>query len=247
MRYKGAIGISILVHALSRIIELPYPVKASVLSIEEALLARRSIREYSSEPVKLRDLALILWATYGVSDPVEGLKTTPSAGATYPLKVYVVVGARRVVSDEGVFLEEGIYYYNQEEHSLVLLRSGDYRGELMKAALMQEYVGEAPVSIVITAVYERTTSTYGKRGELRYVPMEAGHASQNTYLMATALGYGTVAVGAFRDKDVSRILGINSDETPLYIMPIGVPRSSRSTSFEELARYFEDRRKRNTY
>ncbi|WP_276813983.1 SagB/ThcOx family dehydrogenase [Desulfurococcus amylolyticus] len=227
--------------SLNKIIKLPQPGKISGLTVEEALLLRRSIRDFRDEPVKLRDLALILWATYGLSDPVEGFLTTPSAGATYPLQVYVVVGSRSVI-DYSEFLDPGVYRYDPERHVLILVRSGDVRRELMQAALMQGFIGRAPVSIVITAVYERTTSVYGERGRTRYVPMEAGHASENAYLMTTALGYGTVAVGAFRDSEVSQVIGIGGGETPLYIMPIGVPITRRKIVFEELAGFFTERR-----
>jgi SagB-type dehydrogenase family enzyme len=230
-----------LVTWLNKIIKLPQPDKISGLTVEEALLLRRSIRDFRDDPVKLRDLALILWATYGLSDPVEGFLTTPSAGATYPLQVYVVIGSRGVI-DDGRFLDPGVYRYDPERHVLMLVRSGDVRRELMQAALIQGFIGRAPVSMVITAIYERTTSVYGERGRTRYVPMEAGHASENAYLMATALGYGTVAVGAFRDNEVSKVIGVEGSEIPLYIMPIGVPITRRIIGFEELAGFFTGKR-----
>lgn len=223
---------------MSLVIKLPYPRRVSSLTVEEALLLRRSIREFRDQPVKLEDLALILWASYGVSEPREGLLTTPSAGATYPLRVYVAVGSNGLLSSEG-FIEAGVYRYDNVKHTMVLLKRGDVRRELSRAALTQEYVATAPLSIVLTAIYERTTSVYGRRGELRYVPMEAGHASQNIYLMATSLGYGTVAIGAFRDRDVSSIIGVDGGETPLYIMPIGIPLTARRVSFDSLAEYFQ--------
>ncbi|ADV64870.1 SagB/ThcOx family dehydrogenase [Desulfurococcus mucosus] len=223
---------------MTGIILLPPPRRLTGMSVEEALLSRRSIREFKGEAVRLVDLALILWATYGVNDPAEGLLTTPSAGATYPLRVYLVAGEKGVVDGEA-YLEAGVYRYEPRRHVLVHVRSGDVRGELSRAALMQEYVAGAPVSIVLTAVYDETVKVYGRRGRERYVPMEAGHACENTYLMATALGYGAVAVGAFRDEDVLKAIGAGKGETPLYVVPIGVPVSRRVTGFDGLAEYFE--------
>ncbi len=144
------------------------------------------------------------------------LRAAPSAGATYPLEVYAVVKNGGV---EG--LDAGVYHYQPEDHSLGLLRNGDLSEELASACLGQGWVREAPLNIVITAVYARTTRRYGTRGE-RYVHMEVGHVGQNIYLQATAMGLGTVAVGAFYDDEVRKVLGVSEEERPLYVMPVGI-------------------------
>jgi SagB-type dehydrogenase family enzyme len=123
-----------------------------------------------------------------------------------------------------------------------LVKKGDYRGELMKAALGQEWVGEAPLTIIICAVFERTTKIYGERGQDRYVPMEAGHAGQNIYLMATALNYGAVVVGAFYDDSVATVVGVKTEEKPLYIIPLGVPERPHYKSFQDVGEYITSRR-----
>ncbi|MEM2586934.1 MAG: SagB/ThcOx family dehydrogenase [Candidatus Bathyarchaeia archaeon] len=220
---------------------LPLPRKVSELTVEEAILLRRSIREYTNEPVNLSDLAMILWAAYGITEPKLGFRAAPSAGATYPLEIYVVIGERGVKYSEG-FLAGGIYKYEPHSHTLTLVKGGDYRGELMGASLGQRWVGEAPLSVVICAVFERTTWIYGERGRVRYVPMEAGHAGQNIYLMATALNYGAVVVGAFDDGLVAKIINSKPEEKPLYVIPIGVPRSPPKTSFEDIWEYIKSRR-----
>ncbi|MGC8961684.1 MAG: SagB/ThcOx family dehydrogenase [Candidatus Bathyarchaeia archaeon] len=199
-------------------IKLPPPRYAGSMSVEEAIARRRSIREYSSEPVLLEDLAQILWAAQGITDPKWGLRAAPSAGATYPLEVYIVVGEGGVKG-----LEAGIYHYVPKEHGLRMVLKGDHRRPLSKAALEQAWVAAAPVDLVLAAVYERTTARYGERG-IRYVHMEAGHVGENIYLQATALGLGVVAVGAFSDEEVQRILNLSGDEKPLYIIPIGHPK-----------------------
>jgi len=223
------------------VVLLPHLQRLSMLSLEEALLLRRSTRSFTGEPVKLRQLAMILWAANGITDRLER-RTVPSAGATYPLNLYAVVGEGGVVKENGDRLPAGIYLYDALKHSLLLKIPGDLRSELQKAALKQIWVGQAPVSLVITAVYSKVAEIYGERGRTRYVPMEAGHAGQNIYLMATALGLGTVAIGAFDDEDVSRVLSLRPEETPLYIMPVGVPRRSESVSFAELNSFFESKR-----
>ncbi len=220
------------------LIVLPMPrIRHDVMSVEEAIAYRRSIREYTNEPVTLEQLSQLLWTAYGITEPHRGFHAAPSAGATYPLEIYVVVGERGVRANDG-FLEPGSYKYDPHSHTLRLVKRGDLRRELCRAALDQEWVCEAPLSIVICAVYERTTSYYGQRG-YRYVYMEVGHVGQNIYLEATALGLGTVAVGAFYDEDVRRIIGAKPNEHPLYIMPVGVPVKPYRVSEEELWEYIK--------
>jgi SagB-type dehydrogenase family enzyme len=143
-----------------------------------------------------------------------GLKTAPSAGATYPLEIYLVAGE---VTD----LPDGIYRYIPEDHALVKVGDGDKRSELCRAAHGQDMVREAPASIVYSAIYERTASRYGSRGRDRYVCMDLGHSAQNVYLQAFALGIGTCAVGAFSDEAVKKVMPFAKNEIPLYIMPLG--------------------------
>ena len=194
------------------IVKLPQPKYDSQFSLEKAVLKRRSIRSYAGKALALDDISQLLWAAQGITY-ASSLRTAPSAGATYPLQIYLVAGS---VTD----LSPGIYKYDNQAHALTLLANGDQREELAEAALGQSWVVESAMSIVITAVYERTTRRYGERGE-RYVHMEAGHVSQNIYLQAAALGLGTVAVGAFDDASVIRLLRLLPSEEPLYIMPVG--------------------------
>ncbi|ASJ08116.1 nitroreductase [Thermococcus siculi] len=195
------------------VVVLPEPRLTGGMSVEEAIAKRRSIRSYRDEPVTLEQLSQLLWAAQGITYSARKFRAAPSAGATYPFEVYVVAGN---VEDLG----PGVYRYDPFNHTLVLVKEGDYRRALQRAALDQSWVGRAAVDIVLVAYYERTTHYYGERG-IRYVHMEAGHIGQNIYLQATALGLGTVAVGAFSDAEVAKILG--TDGVPLYIFPVGVP------------------------
>ena len=198
-------------------IYLPPPSQKGIISLEEAIARRRSIRHFTPEPISLPQLSQILWATQGISDSLERYRAVPSAGATYPLEIFAVSGINSVEK-----LEEGVYHYNIAHHSLTLHYKGDIRLELAGAALDQEYIYQAPVDIVICALYERTTLRYGHRGE-RYVHIEVGHAGQNIYLQATALGLATVAIGAFHDEQVREVLRLDKQIKPLYIMPVGRP------------------------
>jgi len=181
------------------------------LSLEEAIVTRRSTREFSEEPLTLQELSQVLWAAQGVTSRWGG-RAAPSAGALFPVDTIVVAG--NVES-----LEAGVYRYNVKEHSLEKTFSGDVRPELAEASLSQEFIAVAPASIVLAAVYDRITIKYGRRGH-RYTDIEIGHIGQNIYLQAEAMGLGTVAIGAFHDEEVKRAVHLSRAE-PIYIMPIG--------------------------
>jgi SagB-type dehydrogenase family enzyme len=198
-------------------IYLPSPSSKGAVSLEEAIARRRSERCFTPEPISLSQLSQILWAAQGISDTSWEFRTVPSAGATYPLEVLVACGGNGV---EGV--EDGIYRYHTTHHSLIQHHKGDVRLELARAALEQQFLYQAPVDIIICAIYPRTTRHYGSRGE-RYVHMEVGHAGQNIYLQVIALGLATVAIGAFYDERVREVLRLDRQYEPLYIMPIGKP------------------------
>jgi len=195
-----------------RIVSLPLPSKYSEVSIEEALWKRRSIRRYAEGALSLQEVGQLLWAAQGVTNE-RGFRTAPSAGALYPLELYIVVG-----KVEG--LSPGIYHYLPQDHALEWVKEGDFRELLARAALDQAWVQQAALDIVFAAIYERTTRRYGFRG-VRYVHMEVGHAAENVYLQAVSLELGTVAVGAFHDEQVRQVLGLSEKEVPLYIMPVG--------------------------
>jgi len=180
---------------------------------------RYSCRDFQKKALSLDEISAVLWATCGKKYDAltQATRTTPSAGATYPLELYLVVGEN--TADK---LKAGVYHYLIEEHALENVKEGDRREELSRACLGQNFILKAPASLVIAAKFQRTTNHYGTRGE-RYVYLEAGHASQNTYLAVTNLGLATCEVGAFSDDSVKRLLGLDDDCAPLSIMPIGYP------------------------
>ncbi|MDH3217572.1 MAG: SagB/ThcOx family dehydrogenase [Candidatus Krumholzibacteria bacterium] len=194
------------------IIALPAPRLESEQSLESALGNRRSIREYAKTSLSLQEVSQLLWATQGITAD-DGGRTAPSAGALYPLEIYLVAG--RVAS-----LDPGVYHYRTQDHGLVKRADGDKRAALARAALKQDCVRDGAAVVVFAAVYARTKKKYGDRGA-RYVHIEVGHAAQNTCLQATALGLGTVPVGAFDDNAVRKTLGLPSNERVLYLVPVG--------------------------
>jgi SagB-type dehydrogenase family enzyme len=196
----------------SKSILLPDPRLAGDVSVEQALRERRSVRSYRNDPLEIVEISQILWSAQGITNE-RGFRTAPSAGALYPLELYVIAGK---VKD----LSAGIYKYRPHDHALVEIVSGDRRSPLSRAALRQGAIRKAPAVILFCAVYERTTGKYGQRG-IRYVHMEVGHAAQNVCLQAIALGLQTAVIGAFRDTEIKAIANLPADEQPLYLVPIG--------------------------
>lgn len=195
------------------VLKLPKPNFKSNTSVEEAMLKRRSVRYFADKSLTLAEISQLLWSAQGITEQRNGLRTAPSAGALYPLEVYIVAG--KVEN-----LEAGIYKYKPQTHELIKIADGDKRTELYNAALQQSSIQTAPASLVFSAVYERTSWKYGNRAE-RYVHIEIGHASQNVCLQVVSLGLGTVTIGAFYDDKVKRVMQLTKNEDPLYIMPIG--------------------------
>lgn len=191
---------------------LPLPDLTGSMNLEKALAERRSVRAYSDEPLGIADLSQLLWGMQGVIDP-QGFRTAPSAGACYPLEVTVAIG--RVKG-----LAPGSYRYIPATHQIRMIHGGDHRERLSTAALGQQMPAEAPLTFVISGIYNRSEQRYGDRA-VRYTWMEAGHISQNCYLVATARDLGTVAIGAFDEEAVAEIMGLSDDEIPLYLMPVG--------------------------
>jgi len=196
------------------VVRLPDPEGDGGVSLEKTLAGRRSVRSYKSDALSLAQVGQLLWAAQGQTHP-RGLRTAPSAGATYPLGLYVAAG-----QVEG--LAPGIYRYESGDHALILLRKADVRPDMARASYGQGWAAGAPALLIITADFRRTAGRYGTRGE-GYVALEAGCASQNIALEAVALGLGSVIIGAFDDAGVKAAAGLPEEEEPLLYMPVGVP------------------------
>lgn len=195
----------------SEVLALPRPTQHGGVALSAALASRRSVRRWAPGALRLGELAQLLWAAQGMSAP-DGLRTAPSAGATYPLELDVAAGPV-----EG--LAPGLYRYLPAPHALARRGEKDARSSLASAA-GQLWLAEALAILVLSAVPRRTAVKYGARAE-RYVAIEVGHAAENVYLQSTALGLGTVIVGAFDDARVAVVLGLAAEERPLALMPIG--------------------------
>jgi SagB-type dehydrogenase family enzyme len=203
-RYPGA-----------KVIKLPKPAYSG-MTVEEAIKKRRSVRNYSSKPLSLAQLSQLLFSAQGVTGKSYGapLRTVPSAGALYPFEIYLF--ANNVQGLPG-----GIYHYAVLEHALELVKEGDFHKDITSAGLKQEMLGDAGVTFVLSAIFNRIRHKYGERG-FRYVYIEAGHISQNIYLQAISLGLGSVSVGAFLDENINELIGLDGlHEAVIYLHSVG--------------------------
>ena len=196
-------------------ISLPSPDYRGMV-FEDAIKKRRSVREYSSRPLELNKVSQILFSAQGLTGSLHGrpVRAAPSAGALYPVEVYVIVN-----NVEG--LQKGIYHYSVLDHALELIKVGDFRNAITSAGLKQEMLGDSGVTFVLSAIFDRTRHKYGERG-IRYVYMEGGHISQNISLQAVSLGLGSVSVGAFLDHKINELIGLDGRrEAAIYLHSVG--------------------------
>ncbi len=195
-------------------IELPQASDIGRAGLAEAIMRRRSVRRYSGGRLTGEQVATLLLYSCGLTDRRARLRASPSAGATYPLEM--IVSANNV---EG--LDKGVYRYSIADHTLAPVRQGDASNEVAAAALGQRMLKEASVVLAITAVPQRIEPRYADRSP-RYMLMEAGHIAQNACLVAAGMGLGTCPVGAFRDEELNRVLGLDGrSETALYLVAVG--------------------------
>jgi SagB-type dehydrogenase family enzyme len=189
---------------VGRIIRISQPDTKGTMPLERAILQRRSRRDFLPDALTLKQIGQLCWAAQG---RVGGFRTVPSAGATYPLEVFVAT-------------PEMLFHYLPGDHSLEELTAEDVRGQLSAAAWSQDFIKQAGATLVLAVDFKRTTGRYGERG-VRYVYMEAGHAAQNIHLEAEALGLGSVAVGAFDDIEVKKVLSLADNIEPIYMVVVG--------------------------
>jgi SagB-type dehydrogenase family enzyme len=196
-------------------IVLPKAKITGEISLETAILNRRSIRKYQEAGLSLLQISQILWSAQGITDQEKNLRSAPSAGALYPLDVYIVI----LKSNEEI--ESGLYKYNVKTHSLLKVDNFiNIEEDLRNSIGEQFFIMESSAILFIVANYEKTTSKYGEKG-VSYVHIESGAVAQNIYLQATSLKLGTVMIGAFNNLLINNILNLHKNEEPLLLMPIG--------------------------
>lgn len=193
--------------AARKTIKLPEPKLIGKMSLEETIAKRRSERSFQPTELTLEQISQLLWAGQGITEKGWGFRTAPSAGALYPLYLYALK-------------KDGVFQYVPDGHKLIQISEEDKRPALVRASLGQNYIGEAPLVIVVTGNFRITEAKYGQRA-YRYLNMEIGHVAENIHLQAVALGLVSVPVGAFWDDVVAKTLELPDTQDPFYIIPIG--------------------------
>lgn len=202
----------------SKKVELPSADPREIMTLDEAMRKRKSIRQFSKKPLTIHDISYLLWASTGIQRKERGyeFRTAPSAGALYPIETYLV--ATNVES-----LEKGLYHYNIQDHALEQLKSGDFSREVTQAALGQRMCLECAAVFVWTAVFNRSKWKYKQRA-YRYIYLDAGHLAQNLALASVSLGLGSCHVGALFDDELNRMLDVDgTTESAIYLTVVGHP------------------------
>jgi SagB-type dehydrogenase family enzyme len=187
-------------------VPLPPPATTDTISLEKAIGKRRSLRTFGPDPLPVATIGQLLWAGQGITSP-DGKRAAPSAGALYPLELYAVTPGQ-------------VMHYLPDGHRSETRAVSDLRPGLKAAAVGQSTVTAAPVVIVVGAVPDRLSHRYGGKAEA-FVQIEVGHAAQNILLQAAALGLAAVPVGSLDPARAADTLALPSDETVLYLIPVG--------------------------
>ncbi len=190
-------------------VKLPEPDLNGGISLEQAIKSRRSIRQFTPEPLKLSQMSQLCWSAQGITDPNGGLRAAPSAGALYPIQLYVA-------------LPDGLYLYSPQSHSLKKQINGDVRPMLSTAAFGQKVVQNSPGTFVIAGSVRKLEAKYRGRGE-KFSYLEAGHIAQNIHLQAVTLGLGSVPIGVFDPKSAAGICRLPEGLDVLYLVCTGNP------------------------
>ena len=180
-------------------IALPAFAKDSAFPLDQALLARRTSRNFDPDVVlSPEQLSRLLWAANGVNRP-DGHRTTPSALARYPVEVYAA-------------LPQGVYRYEVKEHKLARVSGEDIRDEipfqpsLKKAAMKLLYV---------------LNRSLASGGDTWMADLEVGCMVQDVYLEAAALGLGCCVFAIVHNEKVSKTLGLKNSQTFRLAQAVG--------------------------
>jgi len=199
-------------------IELHKPDNVKTDTLDFSIKNRKSVRDFSEEPLSKDHLSYLLWASTGIQRKKQGFeyRTAPSAGALYPIETYVVINNVKSI-------EQGIYHYNIEHHQLEEIKKRDYRSAITEAALNQPMCYHAAAVFIWTAIFNRSKCKYGQRA-YRYIYLDAGHIAENLALSATSINLGTCQIAALYDDEVNKIIDVDGiKESTIYLSVVGIP------------------------
>lgn len=187
-------------------LKLPPPECKGGMPLMDALMARRSIREYSTEPLPLQIISDLLWAGFGINHPEKGLRTAPSARNMQEIDVYLA-------------MKDGLYLYDAKDNSLVLVSSKDIR----EATGVQPFVKDAPLNLVFVADYSKM-GNMSEETKAIYAAADAAFISENIYLYCASAGLATVVRGAVNKDALAAAMGLPESRKVVFAQTVGYPR-----------------------
>lgn len=198
-------------------VKLPPPGKLHHLSLQETFLHIASTRAFLKNSISIRTLSTLLYYSFGIrnkneKNPNNLHRFYPSAGAKYPIEAYIIV-------QSVIGLQKGVYHYYVREH--LLERIANELPSNLTDYFMEPFVTKAPVIIALSSIFLRTMNKYGSRG-YNYALLEAGHMSQNIYLLSAHLQLSVCGVGGFYEDILGTLLCLDNEiESPIYVLAIG--------------------------
>jgi protease I len=193
----------------TKLIKLAEPKLKGKLTLEEALEKRRSIRSFTGKSLTMEQISQLAWSGQGITEKEKGFRTAPSAGAIFPIELYVAI-------------PEGLFVYRPVNHSLEKVVDSDVRAKLAEASFGQRWVADAGADFIIAGSEKKLAAKYGSKANV-YMLLEAGHIGQNILLQAVSLDLGAVPIGAFNAEEVNKICKLPKDLESLYIISVGQP------------------------
>jgi len=207
-------------------------------SVQSTILNSVPVEKFTAKALTFKEISDILYYSAGITYKEKGeskevwdnsRRSYPSLGARYPLELYPVI-----LQSSGV--PEGLYHYNVKANALELMARGDYMNAIIHATPEQEWIRNASLIVLISAIFKRTEIKYGDRG-YRYVLVETGHLAQNIYLITTSMNLGCCTVGAFLDDELNQLLDVDgTNEAVIYIVVVGGIKRSLSESIRSFHR-----------
>ena len=192
-----------------RVLQLAEPKLSGQVSLEEALTKRRSVRQFTGQPLKPTQVSQLAWAGQGITEPVRGLRTAPSAGAVYPIDLYFAT-------------PEGLFIYRPKGHGLEQVIDQDVRGILAAAAGAPEAAVGKGCHIIVAGSVRKLTPRF-RNDARKYMLLEAGHIAQNIQLQAVCLELGSVTIGGFDTGQVRKVCRMPRTLEPIYLICVGYP------------------------
>ncbi len=204
-------------------VTLPLRLPSLTMPIGKAINLRVTSRHMSPHSLRVDQVAALLHYSYGVtrikgkSGLLRSLRVVPSAGALYPIEIFV-----QMVNVKG--LPGGLYHYNPLKHHLSRLRDGNLMDEIASCFVPDTIPKHTSALMFLTALFERSTFKYGDRG-YRFTLLEAGHIAQNINLTSSALRLGCMNIGGFFDRELDALLELDGiSHSTVYVIAIGVKR-----------------------